>query len=143
MSIKCEIYVEFLPEEVFEYFFHQCSNLRVAQFIGPVDWIVHEDMEEVVRVNGLPQLEMFVLSNTSSELMQLGMRTVNLLLETCPQLVALGDLKTWRNIDYFDPSSDNFFKHDSAFMKLKKDAQFKNWDIDFDIDNCKTFTRSQ
>ena len=75
MGIKCEIYVEFLPEEVFEYFFHQCSNLRVAQFIGPVDWIVHEDMVEVVRVNGLPQLEMFVLSNTSSETIRTIMET--------------------------------------------------------------------
>ena len=138
LSIKCEVYVEFLPEQVFEFFFQQCRNLRVAQFIGPIDWIVHEDIEDVLQNNPLTDLEMLVLSNTSSELMLLGLRTVHLLLDACPGLVGLGDLKTWRRIDYFDPDSEQFYKTDSAFMKLRKLAQERNWDIDFDIENCQT-----
>ena len=132
------MYVEFLPEQVFEFFFQQCRNLRVAQLIGPIDWIVHEDIEDVLKNNSLSELEMLVLANTSSELMLLGLRTVHLLLDTCPGLAGLGDLKTWRRIDYFDPDSDYFYKTDSAFMKLKKLAQENNWDIDFDIENCQT-----
>ena len=139
LSIKCEVYVEFLPEQVFEFFFQQCRNLRVAQFIGPIDWIVHEDIEDVLQNNPLADLEMLVLTNTSSEQMLLGLRTVNRLLDACPGLVGLGDLKTWRRIDYFDPDSEQLYKTDSAFMKLRKLAQERNWDIDFDIENCQTF----
>jgi hypothetical protein len=29
LKIKCELYVEFLPEEVFQFFLQQCQNLKV------------------------------------------------------------------------------------------------------------------
>ena len=51
-------------------------------------------------------------------------------------LVGLGDLKTWRKIDYYDPDSNKFFKNDSEFMKLQKHAQESNWEFDFNIENC-------
>jgi len=134
LSIKCEIYVEFLPEQVIEYFFSHCQNLNVVQFIGPFDWIFPEDIKDIFLRNSLANVEIFVLSNTSSESMSLGLETVNLLLEKCPLLVGLGNLQTWRKIDYFDPESDKFYKNDSAFSNLKRKAQTSNWEIDFDID---------
>ena len=134
LRVKCEVYVEFLPEQVFEHFFQQCCNLRNVEFIGPIDWIVHADILDVFQNNSLSQCEVFVLNNTASEMMHLGMMTVHLLLEKCPKLVGLGDLKTWRKIDYFDPESDFFYKTDSMFMKLKKEAIERNWEIDFDLE---------
>ena len=136
LSIKCEVYVEFLPEQVMEFFLAQCFNLRVVQIIGPIDWIVHADIVDVLENNPLQHLEVLVLSNTALELMSLGLDTVNLLLDKCPHLVGLGDLKTWRKIDYYDPDSNKFFKNDSEFMKLQKQAQESNWEFDFNIENC-------
>ena len=133
--IKCELYVEFLPEKVFEFFFYQCQHLRIAQFIAPIDWVMHEDILDIFSNNNLKELEMLILSNTSSENMNLGMSTVMFLLEKCKKLIALGNLKTWKKIDYFDPESQHFFKNDSEFIDLKKDAIKKNWDIDFDVEN--------
>lgn len=127
--------MEFLPEQVFEFFLHQCHLLKIVQFIGPVDWIVHQDILDMFNNNILDQLEMFVLSNTSTEVMNLGLPTVFLFLEKCKNLVALGNLKTWQKIDFFDSESDKFFKTDSLFSTLKKNAVKKNWDIDFDVEN--------
>ena len=121
---------------MFEFFFSLCHNLKVAQLIGPIDWIMHEDITDIFECNPLASLEVLVLSNTSSSLMHLGMQTVRLFLDKCHNLVGLGDLKTWRKIDYFDPDSDLFCKNDSAFCNLKRDAQKRNWEIDFDIENC-------
>ena len=126
--------MEFLPEQVIEYFFSHCQNLNVVQFIGPFDWIFPEDIKDLFLRNSLANVEIYVLSNTSSESMSLGLETVNLLLEKCPLLVGLGNLQTWRKIDYFDPESDKFYKNDSAFSNLKRKAQTSNWEIDFDID---------
>ena len=139
LSVKCEVYVEFLPEQVFEFFMQQCRHMRTVQFIGPIDWIVHADIVDVMDNNSLEHLEVFILSNTALELMFLGLDTVHLLLDKCPCLVGLGDLKTWRRIDYYDPDSPMFYKNDSAFMKLRKYAQESNWEIDFDIENCDNF----
>ena len=102
LKVKCEIYVEFLPEQVFEFFLSKCHNLKILQFIGPVDWIVHQDIVEIFKYNSLENLEMFLLSNTSSESMNLGLDTVFWFLEKCENLIGLGDLKTWKNIDYYD-----------------------------------------
>ena len=135
LKIKCEIYVEFLPEQVFEFFLQQCQHLKIVQYIGPVDWIVHEDILDVFNNNSLEELEVFVLSNTSTELMNLGLPTVFLFLEKCKNLIALGDLKTWKKIDFYDPESEHFFKSESLFSTLKKNATKKNWEIDFDLEN--------
>jgi len=135
LKVKCEVYVEFLPEQVFEFFFQQCQRLKIVQFIGPIDWIVHEDILDVFHNNSLADLEMLVLANTSSEQMNLGMPTVLLFLEKCKHLIGLGDLKTWKKIDFYDPESEHFFKTESAFTKLQKDAVKKNWEIVFDLEN--------
>ena len=57
LKIKCEVYAEFLPEQVFEYFFQQCSSLKMVQFIGPIDWIIHEDILDVFQNNSLDKVE--------------------------------------------------------------------------------------
>ena len=136
LKIKCEIYVEFLPEQVFEYFFQQCSNLKIVQFIGPTDWILHSDILDVFETNSLSDLEILIISNTSAEPMDLGLDTVLLFLEKCPHLVGLGNLKTWRKIDYFDSESDLHFSNESDYFKLKQKAIRNNWEIDFDLENC-------
>ena len=56
------MFVEFLPEEVFEFFFSLCHNLKVAQLIGPIDWIMHEDITDIFELNHLTNLEVLVLS---------------------------------------------------------------------------------
>ena len=127
--------MDFLPEQVFEFFFQQCHHLKIVQYVGPIDWIVHEDIVDVFNNNSLAELEMFVLANTSIEQMNLGMPTVLLFLEKCKNLIGLGDLKTWKKIDFYDPDSEHFFKSESMFSKLKKDAVKKNWEIDFDLEN--------
>ena len=128
--------MEFLPEQVFEYFFQQCSNLKIVQFIGPTDWILHTDILDIFENNSLANLEILIISNTSTEPMDLGLDTVLLFLEKCPHLVGLGDLKTWRNIDYFQPESDLHYSAESEYFKLKQAATRNNWEIDFDLENC-------
>lgn len=135
-KLKCEIYVEFLPEEVFEFFFQQCRKLKIVQYIGPIDWLHHSDIVDVVTNNGLRDLEIFILSNTADGKMNLGVDTVEFLLDICPNLIGLGNLKTWGKIDYFDPESEYYMKSESLFIQMKKDALAKNWDIDFDLENC-------
>ena len=78
---------------------------------------------------------MLVLDNSSTEHMLLGLNTVILLLERCPKLTVLGNLKTWRKIDFYNPQSELYFKSESGFCKLRKDATVNNWDINFDVEN--------
>merc|ERR1712126_754920 len=115
LKVKCEMYVEFLPEEVFEVFLHQCSRLRIVQYIAPIDWVIHQDLIDLFSTNPLPFLEMLVLTNTSHQPMDLGLASVMLCLSQCPRLTVLGDLRTWRKIDYYDPESDFYFKSESMF----------------------------
>ena len=108
----------------------------MVQFIGPIDWIIHEDILDVFQNNSLDKLEVVVLSNTSAQPMNLGMDTVMLFLDKCPNIVRLGDFKTWMKIDYFDPESDLHYKSESSFVKLKQQATASNWEIDLEIENC-------
>ena len=94
-----------------------------------------QDLLDIFSSNPLTELEMVVLSNTSTEPMHLGMPTLLLFLEKCPNLSVLGNLKTWRRIDFYDPDSELYFKSESEFCKLKKLAVKNNWDIDFDMEN--------
>ena len=135
LKIKCEMYVEFLPEEVFDYFFQQCWSLKIVQFIGPTDWILHSDIQDIFENNSLASLEVLVISNTSTESMDLGLDTVLLFLDKCPQLVGLGNLKTWSKIDYFDPESGLHYSKESEYFQLRQAATKSNWEIDFDLEN--------
>ena len=94
-----------------------------------------QDLLDVFSSNPLTELEMVVLSNTSTEPMHLGMPTLLLFLEKCPNLSVLGNLKTWRRIDFYDPDSELYFKSESEFSKLKKVAVKSNWDISLDVEN--------
>ena len=79
---------------------------------------------------------MLVLNNTDSDnSMQLGMKTVQLLIDLCPCLTVLGNLRTWHDIDYFNEESENYFKLESELSKFKQEAIKKNWDIDLDLEN--------
>jgi hypothetical protein len=149
LKLKCELYVDFLPEDVFEFFLHHCRCLKTVQYIAPIDWIVHQvthslnvvcspcaqDIVDLFSANPLADLEMLVLANSNTEAMNLGLQTVHLFLQMCPKLAVFGNLKTWRKIDFYDPNSDLYFKSESMFFQLKKEAIKKNWDIDFDIEN--------
>ncbi len=70
-----------------------------------------------------------------TEPMPLGMDTVNWFLEQCPNLVILGNLRSWSRIDYYNPESQNYYRSESQLSKLKSEAVAKNWDIDFDLES--------
>ena len=80
---------------------------------------------------------MLLLSNTSTDdPMELGMDTLNHLIDTCPRLCCVGNLRTWSRIDYYDPNSDNYFKSEESNLgNLKRRAVEKNWDLDLDSEN--------
>ena len=66
----------------------------------------------------------------------LGIETVHKLLESCPRLTGLGNLRTWRDIDYYKTDHPNYFRSDtSALGKLKRKAIDNNWDLDLDMEN--------
>ena len=132
--MKCEDYVEFLPEQVFEFFFQQCENLRLVEFVAPLDWLHHTDIADVFNNNNLQHLEVIILNNTSLEPMNLGQDTLELLLEKCPLLTGVGNTRTWLKLDYYDQESEFYLKTESQFSHLKKKAEKLNWDIDFDIE---------
>ena len=135
LKVKCEIYVEFLPEAVLDFFLLQCRRLEILQYQAPIDWLDHQDLLDLLTTNPLAHLEMLVLSNMSTEPMNLGLETLQLFLDICPRLVAIGDLKTWKKIDFFNPESEMYFKSESEYSQLKKKAVKSNWDIDFDVEN--------
>ena len=65
-----------------------------------------------------------------------GIETVHSLIEYCPRLAGLGNLRTWRNIDYYNPSDPNYYKsEESSLGKLKEQSKQSNWDLDLDIEN--------
>jgi hypothetical protein len=78
---------------------------------------------------------MLVVSNTSSTPLPLGMPTVRYFVDQFPNLTILGNLRTWRSIDYFDPNSAAYFRSESELSRLKLEAKRRNWDIDFDLEH--------
>ena len=135
LKVKCEVYVDFLPEAVLDFFLLQCHRLQILQYQAPIDWLDHQDLSHLLTTNPLSDLTMLVLSNTSTEPMNLGLETLQLFLDCCPGLLAVGDLKTWRKIDFFNPESEMYFKSESEYSRLRRKAVNMNWDIDFDIEN--------
>ena len=68
--------------------------------------------------------------------MSLGMETVHKLLESCPRLTVLGNLRTWRDIDYYKIGHANYFRLDTSELgKVKKKAIENNWDLDLDMEH--------
>ena len=75
-------------------------------------------------------------NNRETEQTSLGIETVYSLIENCPRLTTLGNLRTWRNIDYYNPSDANYYKSDeSSLGKLKEQSMRSNWDLDLDVEN--------
>ena len=101
----------------------------------------HDYLEKWCKRKGmLSQLEILVLSNVeifyeeSDATMNLGIDTVSLFLGHCPGLIGIGDLGTWRGIDYFDPDSDGFYNStESEFSLLQREAVQKNWNLDLSL----------
>ena len=57
-------------------------------------------------------------------------------MECCPRLTGLGNLRTWRNIDYYNAEDENFYNSDtSELSQLKKKIVKMNWDIDIELEN--------
>ena len=67
---------------------------------------------------------------------KLGIDTLNCLIQSCKNLTGVGNLRTWLNIDYYNPTSDSYFSNDrSELGSLKKKVVTNNWDLDLDLEN--------
>ena len=74
--------------------------------------------------------------NPQMESKPIGTDTVYSLIENCPRLTGLGNLRTWRHIDYYNPSDPNYYKlEESCLGKLKQEVKQSNWDLDLDLEN--------
>ena len=112
------------------------SKLQIfSQFIGPMEWLTHE----LVTSGLMPHnktLEMLILSNTGETPMPLGMETLNAIIDTCPEICCVGNLRSWTGIDYYDPHSANYYKYtESDLGKLKQKALKSNWNLDLESEN--------
>ena len=115
-----------------------------------MDWLTHEIVTDKLVSKHHKSLEMVILSNQSAvaaatgddddnneHLMRLGMDTLQYLIDTCPRLCCVGNLKTWAGIDYYDPQSEHYYQSgdQSQLGKLKQTAIKKNWNLDLDSEN--------
>ena len=91
------------------------------------------DRRQIAKTDGWT-LKCFENSFSESH-MNLGMTSVIFFVDNFPNLTILGNLRTWRSIDYFDPESTNYFRAESDLSRLKTEARKKNWDIDFELEN--------
>ena len=79
---------------------------------------------------------MLILSNTASEKMEIGMPTLMYIIDNCPKISCIGNLKTWSEIDYYDAQSNFYYKStESELGKLKAKSLASNWDLDLDLEN--------
>jgi hypothetical protein len=134
LKVKCEDFVETFPRQVFQFLLECKSKLKMVQFIAPLEWMNHRHVEPLCN-KFKNSLEMLIICNTSDSQMNLGMDTVNYFVDHFPNLTVLGNLRTWRMIDYFDSNSTNYFRSESELSQLKECARKKNWDIDFELEN--------
>ncbi len=73
-----------------------CSSLvlRTAQYSAPLSWLRRQHLLPLCASGRLSELQMLVLANTcASEPMELGLDCAEMLLEACPELCALGNLR--------------------------------------------------
>ena len=145
LKIKCEMYVDHLTPLLFDWVFGTRSNLTTAQYIAPLDWLTHHNISETIVKNHSSSLEMLIISNTKTngsnpqdeeDGMRLGLEIVDYLLDKCPGISVIGNLKTWAKVDYYDPSNENYYRSkESGLGKLKQQAMDENWDLDLDLEN--------
>ena len=135
LTVKCESHVEYFPNIIFFYFLTCGGDLRIIDYAAPLSWITSDVVKTVFSHPRLSRLEMFILNNTSGDEMRLGNEDIESLLDNCTNLTALGNVRTWAEVDYYDPRSEFYFKSESKFTKLKRRAKDNNWDIDFDLEN--------
>ena len=67
--------------------------------------------------------------------MKLSMSSVHWLVENCPNLTQLGNLRSWKSIDYYNVESANFYRQESELSRFKYHALKNNWDLDLEIEN--------
>ena len=67
--------------------------------------------------------------------MKLSMSSVHWLVENCPNLTQLGNLRSWKLIDYYNVESANFYRQESELSRFKDHALKNNWDLDLEIEN--------
>ena len=67
--------------------------------------------------------------------MPLSMASVYWMVENCPNLTHLGNLRSWKNIDYYNAENSNFYRSESQLSKFKEKIRMSNWDLDLEIEN--------
>ena len=70
-----------------------------------------------------------------TEPMPLSISSVRWLIDQCPKLTVLGNLRTWSDIDYYDNHSPHFYRSESQLSQLKKEIVANNWDLDLEMEN--------
>ena len=79
---------------------------------------------------------MLIIQNVdSANQMGLGIEPVLWLVDQCPNLTVLGNLRTWQQIDYYSPESPHFYRSESQLSQLKAKIVSHNWDLDLDVEN--------
>jgi hypothetical protein len=92
LKVKCEDQVEYLSPCLFNYFFApSIHELNVVQYVAPLDWLTEKRFQSVVETC-LVNVEMVIISNTSTREMQLGIESVHHLLRVALKLTLLGNL---------------------------------------------------
>ena len=71
----------------------------------------------------------------STQEMKLSINSVEWLIENAQNLTILGNLRSWRGIDYYDSNSPLFYKSESLLSQLKLKIKSRNWDLDLDCEN--------
>ena len=65
----------------------------------------------------------------------LGLHSVYWLIDNSPNLTILGNLRSWRSIDYYNSNSSNFYRSESDLSQLKHKIMAQNWDLDLEMEN--------
>ena len=79
---------------------------------------------------------MLILNNVDlNDEMNLGMASVFWIVENCQNLTHLGNLRSWKNIDYYNSQNTNFYRSESQLSQFKNKIFQNNWDLDLEIEH--------
>ena len=79
---------------------------------------------------------MLILNNIDLNAeMNLGMDAVFWIVQNCQNLTHLGNLRSWKNIDYYNSENDNFYRSESQLSIFKEKIRQDNWDLDLEIEH--------